>query len=594
MVKVRIHEIAKELGIASRDVVKKAQELRINAKSASSHVTMQEAEELMHFIMSGENSLSETRNVKSKTLIFDETLKTLILDEMSKSISESMGYKYVSSLQQPELIEIEIKNLKTIKKLNWSIPFHKGIHVIISENGSGKSSLIISLAKLVQPSVLINEFIGKGFEETLIQYKLGDKEYIWNKLSHGWSCTRSDIQMPKLEGFFESSVHTGTRFKKINKNIKNIEVDKKYNDFISEADDFIKENMNYILYGDDKNIKKFSALYHIKTTRKRQKIDGKLESYNTDFYALFYNKTYIKEYFFSTGEYFLLSLLKFINSFKNKENKDTRLIIIDEIELSLHPLAQKRLMQKIKEFSEDYNILFIFATHSLQIIENVQPECIHYLNNNDGLCTLQSPIYPSYLSSKLYIHNSFDYIFLVEDKLAKTYLEKVIRKNVVRFSFSYMILPIGGWEKIYEMHNLHIQQKIYGNAKTQIAFDGDVKTIKEANENKHRSTPKLFLPFENLEKFVIGLIEEKNESFINFFNSHVYGKSIDELGFYISKDNMEEIKKSFKKFTEAFARASSVNHDTAIERVIDQIIKQSAEVENFKKFEKNILSFLNI
>ncbi|MBU1659718.1 translation initiation factor IF-2 [bacterium] len=51
--KVRVHEIAKELGIASKDVVKKASEMGIEVKSAQSTVSMEEAEGLMNFIMNG-------------------------------------------------------------------------------------------------------------------------------------------------------------------------------------------------------------------------------------------------------------------------------------------------------------------------------------------------------------------------------------------------------------------------------------------------------------------------------------------------------------------------------------------------------------
>ena len=53
--KVRVHEIAKELGITSKDVVKKASDMGLEIKSANSSVSMQEAEELMNYIMNGEH-----------------------------------------------------------------------------------------------------------------------------------------------------------------------------------------------------------------------------------------------------------------------------------------------------------------------------------------------------------------------------------------------------------------------------------------------------------------------------------------------------------------------------------------------------------
>ncbi len=54
MDKVRIHEIAKELGIKSKEVVEKAKDLGVEAKSANSAVTPETAERLVNFIMSGD------------------------------------------------------------------------------------------------------------------------------------------------------------------------------------------------------------------------------------------------------------------------------------------------------------------------------------------------------------------------------------------------------------------------------------------------------------------------------------------------------------------------------------------------------------
>ncbi len=54
MVKVRIHEIAKELGIKSKEVVEKAADMGLDVKSASSAIGSEEAEALMNFVLTGE------------------------------------------------------------------------------------------------------------------------------------------------------------------------------------------------------------------------------------------------------------------------------------------------------------------------------------------------------------------------------------------------------------------------------------------------------------------------------------------------------------------------------------------------------------
>ncbi len=53
MDKVRIHEIASELGLKSKDVLEKAKELGYKVKATSSAVTFEEAEKLTEYIMSG-------------------------------------------------------------------------------------------------------------------------------------------------------------------------------------------------------------------------------------------------------------------------------------------------------------------------------------------------------------------------------------------------------------------------------------------------------------------------------------------------------------------------------------------------------------
>ncbi len=57
MGKIRIHEIAKELGITSKDTVEKAVEMGFEVKAASSGVTPEEAESLINFILTGEKIL---------------------------------------------------------------------------------------------------------------------------------------------------------------------------------------------------------------------------------------------------------------------------------------------------------------------------------------------------------------------------------------------------------------------------------------------------------------------------------------------------------------------------------------------------------
>ena len=64
MGKIRIHEIAKEVGMSSKDTVEKAVEMGFKVKSASSGVTPEEAESLINFILTGEKNIPKTEEEK--------------------------------------------------------------------------------------------------------------------------------------------------------------------------------------------------------------------------------------------------------------------------------------------------------------------------------------------------------------------------------------------------------------------------------------------------------------------------------------------------------------------------------------------------
>ena len=66
--KVRVHEIAKELGIASKDVLEKAKKMGLEVKSAQSVVTMEQAENIANYIINGEPAAEEKpKAVKNET-----------------------------------------------------------------------------------------------------------------------------------------------------------------------------------------------------------------------------------------------------------------------------------------------------------------------------------------------------------------------------------------------------------------------------------------------------------------------------------------------------------------------------------------------
>lgn len=66
--KVRVYEIAEEAGATSTDVMAKAKDLGIDLKSPQSVVTIEEAEEIANYIMTGKSKLLKKLNQKVNQL----------------------------------------------------------------------------------------------------------------------------------------------------------------------------------------------------------------------------------------------------------------------------------------------------------------------------------------------------------------------------------------------------------------------------------------------------------------------------------------------------------------------------------------------
>jgi translation initiation factor IF-2 len=106
--KVRVHEIAKELGIASKDVLEKAKKMGLEVKSAQSVVTMSDAENLANFIMNGElpqKEVAKTPKPTVKKAKSSDAVKEKKIEpqkELEKSQQEKKEEKKTQSKEKKE------------------------------------------------------------------------------------------------------------------------------------------------------------------------------------------------------------------------------------------------------------------------------------------------------------------------------------------------------------------------------------------------------------------------------------------------------------------------------------------------------------
>lgn len=160
--KVRVHEIAKELGIASKDVLKKASKINIEVESAQSTVTMEQAEFLMNYIMDGtlDSDTSISQHVQKQNKIFVRISKLLketglsknniilkakelgiTINKQTQQIDENSYNKIVDYVANKEINKITRNKIKFSKdsisyKFNYKNILLKGVP------GTGKSRAI--------------------------------------------------------------------------------------------------------------------------------------------------------------------------------------------------------------------------------------------------------------------------------------------------------------------------------------------------------------------------------------------------------------------------------------------------------------------
>ncbi|QOP43137.1 translation initiation factor IF-2 [Sulfurimonas sediminis] len=109
--KVRVHEIAKELGIASKDVLEKAKKMGLEVKSAQSVVTMEQAESLANYIMNGDDTAEAQKpKVVKKTSkkVNDDTPEETKKDEQeSPAVQEEAATEQKSATETPTEVKKE-------------------------------------------------------------------------------------------------------------------------------------------------------------------------------------------------------------------------------------------------------------------------------------------------------------------------------------------------------------------------------------------------------------------------------------------------------------------------------------------------------
>ena len=494
-----------------------------------------------------------------------------------------------------------INNVKCINLLEFSFPLEPGIYAITGENGSGKSTLV-ACASSVFFSMPMIEYFGRPDSDASIKFEMdgATREWKFEYNNKRWN-QGSSLNKMKINGFYEGSIMYGNRFKNAYlSKINNLD-DIKESD-VEKAEEFVLKNLGLILHD---NTYYYENLYSLKdNTHLDCAFSGKPYFIKTE------SGRFISQLRMSTGENLLISILHSLSLVKEKRKRNTEkrygIVFLDEIELALHPSALRRLFKFLQSISEEYSLAIFFSTHSLDLIRDIKPENIYYLNKRfDGILYVTNPCYPGFATKNLYSDDGFgdDLLVLVEDDLAKLIVEDIIKKENLRSNVTIKILPTGGWTNTialaFEIKHSGIVPK---GTKVAVVLDGDIKdevaSFKKGNK-RYSSVEPSFLPVPSLEKYLYNNLyknfdvelSDKLENYI--FTKKPLKKIIEEYHNEVTSRSLTDNDgKTFYGKLISDMRPRDVNRKELVEYVVKNLYRRNQS--DIKIISEYLINLVNI
>ncbi len=171
------------------------------------------------------------------------------------------------------------------------------------------------------------------------------------------------------------------------------------------------------------------------------------------------------EAFAGSGEFSVISLVKAV-----MEAPEKSLILLDEPEVSIHPGAQEKLVKFLAEQAYTKHHQIVYTTHSPSMIRELPPEAIHVLYTDiDGKTNVRSNVYAD--EAFVEIGASFEKrTIIVEDKVAKLVIDKILEDNNLSANFDVIMSPNGAdWIKKYSV----LENSLRNTSNVIFILDGD-------------------------------------------------------------------------------------------------------------------------
>jgi ABC-type dipeptide/oligopeptide/nickel transport system ATPase subunit len=278
---------------------------------------------------------------------------------------------------------------------------------IVGKNGCGKTTLARAIRNISFADTFIKTAaVGIFNADSSIEYELDAEKIVfsYDNVIRSLNCRQTVPSAWKTAVSAELSIPFGERFNFF-KSISDADLDIR-SALILEDFDSPLELIAFLksIYRNEK----FASLVEVRVKR------------STYYCIRLPDGRYIREDYFSSGEYFLVNLYKRIRS-------RCRLIFVDEIDISLDAAAQVRLVTELRSLCAQYGVNVTFTTHSLAMMRTLDPRELYYMDTVGNEVQVRLTSY-SYVKSVLYGFRGWDRYILTEDDVLKEFIEFIISK----------------------------------------------------------------------------------------------------------------------------------------------------------------------
>ena len=383
--------------------------------------------------------------------------------------------------------KVEIHNVQQIGRFSLNLNLaEKKLTCLVGRNGVGKTTLVRSLKNLSQADTFLHTAPPGIFssDSRICYWVNGEKvTFAYDPHIERLNCKKEIPQNIRRLCTVELPIPHGSRFE--------------FFQSISRVDRDIRRQIILEEYSCPEELVKFlSDIYSSEKDKFRSLIKTDIRG-NSYFSLLRDDGTYIREDYFSSGEYFLVSLYRTIIT------GSARLIVVDEIDISLDAVAQVRLIKELRELCIKYDCNVLFTTHSLAMMRTLDDRELFYMEH-EGMNTVLTPASYSYIKSRLFGFFGYDRYILTEDRVLRDFLETFIRRCCKSVFFKYTIIYIGGASQVVDLLARNRNDRFFAEPNNVITvLDGDQRETKSAQESNVYC-----LPFQNVEEALHECYEE--------------------------------------------------------------------------------------